>query len=107
MMRNRSHLLVPVLYLTTLAPAFAADAVEVTIGDLAYAPARITVHVGDIVKFENRDFIDHTATAEGSSFDLEIAAQGSASATMREAGTFRYICRYHPNMTGEIDVTGK
>lgn len=104
--RGPAALLVPLL-LPLVIPAAAADTAEVIIGDIAYAPTRIDVRTGDTVKFVNRDFIDHTATEEGGgSFDLQITAQGSAAMVMRDVGTFRYICRYHPNMRGEIRVTG-
>ena len=44
--------------------ALAGEVVKVSIGDLAFAPANITVRVGDTIEWNNTDFVDHTATAK-------------------------------------------
>lgn len=99
--------LVPGLLSAVLVPADAGDAVHVTINDLVFSPAVVTVKVGDSVVFDNRDFLDHTATSDSGKLDVVLPAQTSAETVMHVEGTFQYICRYHPNMTGEIRVTGK
>ena len=57
----------------TAAPARAGEVVEVKIDQLAYAPAKITAHVGDTVEWKNGDFVAHTATAAGGAFDVMIS----------------------------------
>ena len=46
----------------------------------------------------------HTVTAEDGSFDSEmIAAGGSWVRTFEAAGTFHYVCSFHPEMEGVVD----
>ena len=77
---------------------------RVEMKDVAFAPARVTVHAGDSAAWDNRDIVAHTATSEGGGFDVDISAGGKGSAVMTRPGTFDYVCRYHPNMTGRIVV---
>lgn len=83
----------------------AGEAVEIKIGDLAFAPRDVTVRLGDTVTWVNADFIDHTATDSNGAWDVTIAAGQSATLKPTEPGVFSYICRYHPDMTGRLTVT--
>lgn len=75
----------------------------VTISDFAFAPATLTIAVGDTVTWTNEDAIEHTATGAG--FDSGLLAQGASfSHTFTAAGTFDYVCTPHPTMTGRIVV---
>lgn len=73
------------------------------IKDLAFAPADISVKVGDTVVWVNTDPLAHTATVDGS-WEVMVAPNQTASKVMKTAGDFNYHCRYHPNMTGHISV---
>jgi plastocyanin len=85
--------------------AVAAADTSVTIRDFEFAPASITVNVGDTVTWNNEGPTAHSATAEGGSFDTGIFEEGqSRSHTFNEAGTFAYICTPHPNMKGTVVV---
>ena len=95
------------LQIASAAPAFAGEVVHVKISDLAFTPAEITVRVGDIVEWVNDDFIDHTATATAADWDVMVRTGQSAQLQLTKAGMFDYFCRFHPNMTGKIRVTGK
>jgi plastocyanin len=88
----------------TAPPAHAGEVIEVKVGDLAYAPAKITAHVGDTVQWKNGDFVAHTATATGGAFDVMIPAGAARRLLLKEAGSFPYYCRFHPNMKGELTV---
>ena len=45
-------------------------------------------------------------TAEDGSFDSEmISAGGSWARTFETAGTFAYVCAFHPQMKGVVEVT--
>lgn len=107
----RSHSALAAVLLATQLSAGAqsalAETVQVKITDLAFSPPEITVHVGDKVELVNDDFLDHTATATGQDWDVDIAANKSASLQMTKTGTFEYFCRVHPNMTGKIIVVPK
>ena len=100
MLRIMSHLIACLWIATT----FASEVVKVSIGDLAFKPADVTVHVGDRVEWVNGDFVDHTATATSGDWDMEIPAGASAAVELTKAGTIDYFCRFHPNMTGTIKV---
>ncbi len=83
--------------------AGAADAVAIE--DFAYAPANLTVRKGAEVSFTNRDSTEHTATASGGGFDTGSIGKGQTKAVRLDtAGTFAYVCTFHPFMHGTITV---
>jgi plastocyanin len=85
--------------------ATAAADTSVTIRDFAFAPASVTVDVGDTVTWANDGPTPHTATADDGSFDTGLLNAGeSGSHTFEQAGTFRYFCQPHPNMRGTVTV---
>ncbi len=92
------------LALMAAAPARAAT-IEVTIKQLIFSPAQISVKTGDTIEWVNQDFVAHTATARDKSFDVPIPANGKGSYTVTIAGTFDYYCKLHPTMKGQIQVT--
>lgn len=52
----------------------------------------------------NSDTQNHTVTASGT-FDLgSIAPKATATQTFETAGTFAYICAFHPFMKGTVIV---
>jgi plastocyanin len=71
---------------------------------IGFAPKQVTVHVGDTLEWANQDIVAHTATAKDKSWDVNVLPGKSGRTVMKTAGTFDYICRYHPNMTGEVVV---
>jgi LPXTG-motif cell wall-anchored protein len=85
--------------------AVAAASTGVTISDFQFAPASVTVNVGDTVTWTNNGPTPHSATSSGGVWDTGIMDAGqSGSHTFTEAGTFAYICTPHPNMHGTIVV---
>jgi LPXTG-motif cell wall-anchored protein len=85
--------------------AIAAASTGVTISDFQFAPASVTVNVGDTVTWTNNGPTPHSATSSAGVFDTGIMDAGqSGSHTFTEAGTFAYICTPHPNMHGTIVV---
>lgn len=85
----------------------AAEEVTVNIVDFLFTPQVLEISVGTTVTWTNSDSAQHTATANDGAFDSGTLAQGdSFSFTFTETGTFDYICAIHPNMTGQIVVTG-
>jgi amicyanin len=78
---------------------------EVAIAEFAFAPAELTITVGDTVTWTNRDPVMHTATSVNGAFDSGELEQGdSYSLTFTAAGTYDYLCTPHPSMTGRIVV---
>jgi plastocyanin len=84
----------------------APETFTVTIDKMAFSPAKLDARVGDVVVFVNKDFLRHTATAAGA-FDLDLAPGASSKAVLKTAGLVKYVCRYHPGMTGQIQVAAK
>ncbi len=78
---------------------------DITIQNMAFSPASLTVKVGDKVIWTNQDSVGHSATADDSSFDTGVIAQGqSGSFTFSKAGTYTYHCSVHPSMKATIIV---
>lgn len=69
-----------------------------------YTPANLTVKVGDRVTWVNKDPFPHTATSPGHFDSKDIPADGKWTYVAKKAGTYDYICIYHPNMKGTLKV---
>ena len=71
--------------------------------DNSFTPASVKVAVGESVTFENEGAIAHTVT--GDDFDSGSLAPGDTfTFKASEAGTFSYVCTFHPGMQGTIEV---
>jgi plastocyanin len=82
----------------------AATGDAVSIGDFAFEPANLSVAVGTTVTWTNDHDQPHTATSAGN-FDTGAIQPGeSKTVTFDQAGTFSYICSFHPFMTGTVTV---
>lgn len=88
------------------APA-CAETVRINIDKLRFAPAEVSVHVGDVIEWTNGDFLAHTATARNGAFDISLPPKGAGRITAQRPGDIDYFCRFHPNMTGRIVVMAK
>lgn len=79
---------------------------EVSMADIAFDPAEVTVGVGDTVTWTNDDSVDHDVTADSfSSGDPGGMAPGDTfDHAFEEAGTFDYVCTVHPGMEGSVTV---
>ena len=76
----------------------------VVIDGSSYAPAAITVKVGDSVTWVNKDPFPHTVTAAGKFDSRSIAANGKWTWRAAKAGEYAYICTLHPNMKATLKV---
>jgi plastocyanin len=72
--------------------------------NVAFVPAEIRVHLGDTVQWDNSDIAAHTATSKEGGFDVNVGPGRKGSIVAKRSGTFAYICRYHPNMKGQLIV---
>ena len=91
----------------TTAPAVSAeatDAADVSISDFMFNAAEVHINVGGSVTWTNDDDQQHTATSS-SNFDAG-AIQPTESSTVEfpTAGTFTYVCSFHPFMHGTVVV---
>ncbi|HET8784112.1 MAG TPA: cupredoxin domain-containing protein [Candidatus Limnocylindrales bacterium] len=86
--------------------ASSAETASIGIVDLAFEPAALEVPTGTTVRWTNTGAAPHTATAEDGTFDSEILQAGEAfEHTFTAPGTYAYVCKVHPDMTGSISVT--
>lgn len=88
---------------TGSSPTVATNAV--TIQNMAFSPASLTVKAGDTITWTNQDSVGHSATADDNSFDTGVLSNGqSGTVIFSKAGTFTYHCKVHPSMTATIIV---
>ncbi len=79
----------------------------VVIDQLAFSPKATTANVGDVVVWVNKDILRHSATDGGGAFDVDLPAGATGKTVLKQAGSIKYACRYHPGMTGTISVAEK
>jgi plastocyanin len=79
--------------------------VVVTIHDMRFDPASVTLERGDRLRFDNHDLVGHTATVPGV-FDSGRIEPGKTSklSLPAAAGEYHYGCTLHPSMTGAVTV---
>jgi amicyanin len=93
------------LLLLLVAAAHAAGPVRVRIDQYAFKPARIEVHVGDTVTWENEDDSPHTVTVRGGPLASPPLDQGQRyTFRFTTPGTYDYVCALHPMMHGRVVV---
>ena len=85
-------------------PAQAAT-IDVVMQNLVVKPVEVTAIVGDTIRWDNKDFVAHTATATDKSFDVMLPPGKTGSTVVTKVGTFDYFCKFHPNMKGKVTVT--
>lgn len=88
------------------APSAQAGANEVRMAGSRFAPSEITVSVGASVTWINDDSPPHTATATDGSWSSGNLAPGDRyTRDFAAAGTYPYVCLYHPWMQATVTVT--
>jgi plastocyanin len=71
----------------------------------AFSPSPVTVAVGTVVTWSNKDTAPHDARADNGGFSTPIIQPGgTTTTTMSTAGSFVYHCSIHPGMVGTIVV---
>jgi plastocyanin len=75
----------------------------VSIANMQFEPAELSVKRGSRIVWVNKDFFPHTATA--SAFDSgSIKSDASWTYVADEPGAYAYICTLHPMMKGRLVV---
>ena len=90
------------------APAAAEQTTTIRIADFKYDPSPASVKAGEKITITNEDEAPHTVTDDGTTkaFDSgDIKGKTTDSITFAKAGTYSYICEFHPFMKGSITVT--
>jgi plastocyanin len=89
------------------APAAPATTVTVSVGRTAFAPASVSINIGDTVTWKNNDTITHQVVANTGAFASPILGAGkSYSFTFKRSGTFRYHDALHVSLKGTVVVKG-
>lgn len=115
-MRSLIHILVIGLAAVATIPGIAlaasaspgADDASVVVEDFAFAPEVLTIPIGGAVTWTvGSDPEQHTVTpTDESTFDDSgpLFTGDTFSVRFERAGTFAYLCTFHPFMTGTITV---
>jgi len=78
----------------------------VSIKDMKFDPATITVKPGTTVTWTNKDDRDHTVLANDESFKSGNIGHGEKfEHKFEKKGKFKYACSYHPRMKGTVVVS--
>ena len=86
----------------------AGGGATVAIQGFAFSPASITVAKGTAITWTNKDSAAHTVTATdpaGAFNSGSLSSGASFSFTFTTAGTFNYVCNFHPSMKGTVVVS--
>jgi plastocyanin len=88
------------------APAAAADIRhEVSIAGFAFNPDKVEVSPGQTVRWVNNDAAPHTTTSPDGRWDSGTLKTGQTyDLTFDSPGTYEYICKIHPSMSGKVVV---
>ena len=60
--------------------------------------------VGDTIIWDNRDTVQHSATARDGSFDVRVNPGKKGRTVLTNAGTIALYCIFHPMMRGTLRV---
>lgn len=91
--------------LLAASPAIAAPRTYTVIIDkMKFGPVPANLRKGDTIIWFNRDILRHTATAPDRSFDADLPAGAKVKTVLKQSGTIRFVCRYHPGMRGTLQV---
>ena len=87
------------------APPPAPAPAAIVLKSFHFSPAELSVPLGTTVSWTNRDEEPHTiASVDGAFRSGALDADEVFRYTFTRAGTYRYVCTIHPQMTGTIVV---
>ena len=94
-----------VLLLSSPALAAAPRTHVVLIDQMKFGPPPASIRPGDTILWVNRDMFRHTATARNGSFSIDLPPNARARMVVRAKGAIPFYCKYHPGMTGILQVS--
>jgi plastocyanin len=90
---------------TAAGQAQTAASAAVKIDNFSFGPTALTVPVGTIVTWTNRDDIPHTVVSTDGVFKSKaLDTDDKFSFVFTKPGTYPYFCSIHPKMTGTVVV---
>jgi plastocyanin len=96
--------------LTSATPSAAepeAREIVVVMDNMNFGRLPADAKVGDIIIWDNRDTVQHTATARDSSFDVRLQPGQKGRTVLRKAGNLAIYCIYHPMMRATLRVAAR
>jgi len=94
-------------WVTQSADASAEKTVIVKIEAMQFRPKEISISFGQEIEWINNDLVPHTATSAGN-FDSKTIEPGKSwKFKPKKRGLFKYVCSFHPAMSGSIEVDGR
>ena len=78
-------------------------AATITITEFAF-PAETVLPAGGTVTVTNETSAAHTLTDTLGTFNEEVGPGESIEITIAEPGSYEYVCNFHPQMMGVINV---
>lgn len=85
--------------------AASAGGEQVVVRATEMVPQRVTILVGERVEWLNVSTRKHTVSSDDGLFESgPFGSNRRFSYTFATEGSFSYLCRIHPNMTGAVDV---
>lgn len=97
------HVVALLLGATACAAGPTASHHQVVMRGGEFVPGEITVAVGDTVTWRNADVVPHTVTGSGWTSGELLDGQ-AFTRVIAEGDPGRYVCDYHPAMTGTLRV---
>jgi plastocyanin len=90
---------------TTSSQTAPGGAVQISMKNIAFSPADVTIKVGQTVTWTNLDGAQHDVVANDGAFKSDLLDTGQTfSFTFPKAGVFNFYCSIHPQMKGTITV---
>lgn len=87
------------------APAEATESASVSISQMRFNAATVTIKAGGTVTWTNGEGAPHTVTATDGSFGSAQLSNGDTfSHTFDKPGTYTYFCQVHPMMKATVVV---
>ena len=87
--------------------SYAADPVNIRIGNFAFVPETITVAAGTKVQWVNEDDAPHVVIGIDKDTPIRSAALDTDDkyvVVLDRPGTYKYFCSLHPHMVGVVIV---
>ena len=82
-----------------------ATSAKISIGQMRFEPAVITIKKGSTVTWQQKDAMPHTVTADNKSFTSQrLGMNDEFTQTFDDTGVYKYYCAIHPSMRGEVRV---
>jgi plastocyanin len=98
--------IVPIVAALLLGMSVSARAatIQISMENMAIAPAETSAKIGDTIEWINKDIFVHTATARNGDWDVTMPPKKTITFVLKKAGAIDYYCRFHPNMKATLIV---